>query len=225
MVEGQGGGEDVEAGVDVPGGDVDVQATLDIPIRDELGQESDEVIQISLNDLPRIEELLGVLKAERADLKLWLQFAVEYYRQEKFKDFENILEEGCSPEVERFYAEDKESRIALLNAYAAYKIDLGRPKPGEVKQRKREKGKYLTEALDYLNRADRISNAEDKTWVNKGVLQTVRGDLRQAERDFSMALELNPNNLLALLGIASVYFQAKKFRDAKEQYKLAIRWV
>lgn len=201
----------------------EAQASLDIPIRDEVGRESEEVIQIFLDELPPVEELLGVLKAERADLKLWLQFAVEYYRQARFKEFENLLEEGCSPEVERFYAEDKDTRIALLNAYAAYKIDLGRPKPGENKQRKREKGKYLTEALDFLNRADRISNADDKTWVNKGVLQTVRGELRQAERDFSMALELNPNNLLALLGIASVYFQAKKFRDAKEQYKLAIR--
>lgn len=110
--------------------DVEKRESIDIPIRDEHGHESDEAIQIFLDELPLSEELLGVLKAEKANLKLWHQFAVEYYRQGKLEEFKNILQEGCSPEVERFYAEDRSGRIALLNAYAAYKIDLGKPKPG-----------------------------------------------------------------------------------------------
>ena len=53
---------------------------LEIPV-----QNSDEVVAVPLDELPddaeEVEALVDVLKAEKAELRLWLDFAMEYYRQ------------------------------------------------------------------------------------------------------------------------------------------------
>jgi RNA polymerase-associated protein CTR9 len=197
------------------------ERVLEIPIRNELGEESDEVIYVSVNGLPDdVDKVVDVLKAERADLWRWLAFAVEYYRQQRTQQFERILTEGCSSEVDLYYTDDTKGRIALLNAYAAFKISQGK---AEWTRDRNVSERLLTDAVEFLNRADRINNMADATWVNKGGLNMVRGHHGNAIRDFSNALEINPDNLMGLLGKGAVLFERKQFREARDHYIRAIR--
>lgn len=63
-------------------------SAIQIPVRD-----SDEVVEISLSDLPNeIDDVIGILQAELAPIDIWIQFATEYFKQnKKVNTFEYIL--------------------------------------------------------------------------------------------------------------------------------------
>jgi len=187
---------------------------LEIPVRDESGRTSDEAIEISIENLPPVEDLLGILQAEQADLPRWLDFAVEYYGQNRLAEFERILEEGCSPEVEAYYDHDPMGRLIMLNALAAYKITLAHGTPNAT---------YLTDAVDLFSRADKIDDKRGITLVNKGLYSLARNEQSEALNQFTQALELDPNNLLAKLGRAAMLFKKRQFKEARDLYKRAIR--
>ena len=63
--------------------------SVGIPLR-----ESDEVMEISVFELPEGQEMFGILGQKEAQLHLWLTLAIENYRQGKLEDFVSILESG-----------------------------------------------------------------------------------------------------------------------------------
>eukprot|EP00516_Mucochytrium_quahogii_P007797 CAMPEP_0203761386 /NCGR_PEP_ID=MMETSP0098-20131031/14489_1 /ASSEMBLY_ACC=CAM_ASM_000208 /TAXON_ID=96639 /ORGANISM=" , Strain NY0313808BC1" /LENGTH=1281 /DNA_ID=CAMNT_0050655367 /DNA_START=259 /DNA_END=4101 /DNA_ORIENTATION=- len=191
--------------------------SLMIPVRDRNGNETDQMINFPLNNLPAVHKVLKCLKSELAALHRWLSFAVEFYRQGRVEEFTQILEEGCSADVEKYYEHDKEGRLNLLNAYAAYKISLAQTSAGG------SAATHLTEVVELFNRADRIDDTKGITWVNKGVLSLVQGEDDNALHHFENALELDPGNLLAKLGRGAMLFKNRKFKEARDQYKRAIR--
>lgn len=61
--------------------------TIEIPLKD-----SDEVIELSLDQLPDGEEVLSILIQENCPLHVWIKLAIAYYKQAKINDFVQILE-------------------------------------------------------------------------------------------------------------------------------------
>lgn len=51
------------------------QGSIEIPLRD-----TDEVIELDLSQLPDGEETLTILKQEKAQLHIWVNLALGYYR-------------------------------------------------------------------------------------------------------------------------------------------------
>ena len=73
--------------------------SIAIPIRG-----SEEIVEVFVDDLPddpTNEEgglsLIDVLRAEIAPLNIWLEFAIEYYRQGRVKQFKANLNEASFP--------------------------------------------------------------------------------------------------------------------------------
>ena len=91
-----------------------------------------------------------------ADLSKWLQFAFEYFHQQRYEEFETMLEAGTSPEVEQHYREDKINRIAFLNAYAAYKISL-------IQQQHPDKAELVNQVNVLIKRASQIDGKTNWT--------------------------------------------------------------
>ncbi|CAF3974878.1 unnamed protein product, partial [Rotaria sp. Silwood1] len=60
--------------------------SIEIPLHS-----SDEVIVISLDQLPDGQEVLAILQQENCPLHVWVTLAFEYSRQDKEKDFVEIL--------------------------------------------------------------------------------------------------------------------------------------
>ena len=119
--------------------DEDEGRVIRIPILDETGAESTEDITFSVNPLPDVHDVLGILQGERAALWRWLQVAGEYYKANRMEEFEEILKLATSDEASSFFADDAEGRIKMLNAYAAYKITLARKFHRSRKRRKQQK--------------------------------------------------------------------------------------
>lgn len=61
--------------------------TIEIPLKD-----SDEVIELGLDQLPDGEEVLSILKQESCPLHVWIRLSIAYYKQGKINDFVHILE-------------------------------------------------------------------------------------------------------------------------------------
>ena len=50
-----------------------------------------EVIEISFDELPDdVEEIMHILKAENAQMHLWVRIAIEYYRRDKKDNFTKV---------------------------------------------------------------------------------------------------------------------------------------
>lgn len=70
-----------------------------IPVRD-----SEEVVKVERDQLPdEASDIIDILKAELAPLSIWLEFALEYYKQGKVTQFQEILEEASAPGIIRLH--------------------------------------------------------------------------------------------------------------------------
>ena len=50
-----------------------------------------EVIEIAFDELPDdVEEVMHILKAENAQMHLWVTIAIEYYRRDKRENFTKV---------------------------------------------------------------------------------------------------------------------------------------
>lgn len=197
------------------------ESCLVIPIRDEDGNEGDKAISIRLSELPNAEIILGILKAERADLRIWLDFGVEYYRQHKNTDFEKIMQVGTGEEVEAYYSDDVLGRVALLNCYAAYCIEMGKRSMKDNKEREREKrnNTYFNKATRFLNRAISLDTKKtfDHVRVTQGLFDLARNESDAALRKFESALQINSSNLLATLGLAKIYYYKTNYKKSLDR--------
>ncbi|KAL5211526.1 hypothetical protein ABZP36_022373 [Zizania latifolia] len=184
-------------------------ATVFIPV-----QGTEEEVRVALDQLPAdASDILDILKAEQAPLHLWLIIAREYFKQGKIEQFRQILEEGSGPEIDEYYADVKYERIAILNALGAFHTFLGKV------ERAQQKEVHFKEATQYYNRASRIDETEPSTWIGRGQLCVVKGELQMASDSFKIVLDEDGNNFPALLGQASVYFL---MGDAEQQHKKAV---
>lgn len=182
-------------------------------------QNTSEEVRVALEQLPKdATDILDILKAEQAPLNLWLTFAREYFKQSKFTEFLQILEEGSSPEIDEYYSDVKYDRIAILNALGAYYTNLGK-----LESKQREKDEHFIRATQYYNKASRIDQDEPSTWVGKGQLLVAKGELEQAYEVFKIVLDGQPDNVPALLGQACVQFNRGRFQEALNLYKRTLQ--
>jgi hypothetical protein len=82
-----------------------------------------------------------------------------------------------------------------LNSLAAYNI-----KEGAKEKEKGNKDEYSQAAIALFNKADSIDQMFEMTWVLKGVRHLLVGELQSGKRWFDNALDINTENLPAILG-------------------------
>ncbi|KAL6519711.1 hypothetical protein OROMI_032605 [Orobanche minor] len=125
----------------------------------------------------------------------------EYFKQGKVEQFRQILEEGSSPEIDKYYSDGRYERITILTALGAYYSYLGK-----IETKHREKDDYFVQATTYYNNASRIDMHEPSTWIGKGEtlcfywLFGAKGEVEQAFNAFNIVLDGDCDNVPALLG-------------------------
>lgn len=186
---------------------------IEIPLRD-----TEEVIELQLDQLPEGDEVLGILRQEQATLNIWVQLALEYYRQGKIQDFVKILDVSRT-EANIDYGNMEQDQMAALDTLSAYYVQQAN------KEKDREKKRELfTKATLLYTTADKIIMYDLNHLLGRAYFCLLEGDkMDQADAQFNFVLNQSINNIPSLLGKACIAFNKKDYRGALLFYKKALR--
>ncbi|CAF1180570.1 unnamed protein product [Rotaria sordida] len=194
--------------------------SIEIPLHS-----GDEVIEVSLDQLPDGQEVLAILQQENCPLHIWVTLALEYYRQDKAKDFVEILKSACNEINNQRQQQTSGQRaqetdqMRCLDTLAAYYVKLGHRE--KAKEKKRE---YFTQATLLYTHADKILMYDLNHLLGRAYICLLEGDkMDQAEQQFNFVLNQMQNNIPALLGRACIAFNKKDYRQALNLYKRALK--
>ncbi|XP_068143351.1 RNA polymerase-associated protein CTR9 homolog [Drosophila tropicalis] len=187
---------------------------IEIPLQD-----TDEVIEVDPDQLPDCQEVLSILKQERAPLHVWVNVALAYYKQKKTEDFVTLLEESRGICATKDYRDsDKDSMRALDMLAAHYVQEAYREKS---KDKKRE---LFMKATNLYTSADKIIMYDQSHLLGRAYFCLLEGDkMDQADAQFNFVLNQSPSNIPSLLGKACIAFNRKDYRGAMAFYKKALR--
>ncbi|XP_033095970.1 RNA polymerase-associated protein CTR9 homolog [Anneissia japonica] len=188
-------------------------ASVEIPLKD-----TDEVIELDLDQLPDGEEVLSILKQENAPLHTWITLGLEYYKQGKVDDFVKIFESWQNDANCNYSGGDKDQMTAL-DTLAAYYVQQAR------KEKNKERKKDLfTQATLLYTMADKIIMYDQNHLLGRACFFLLEGDkMDQADAQFNFVLNQDASNIPALLGKACISFNRKDYRGALAYYKKALR--
>ena len=80
-------------------------------------------------------------------------------------------------------------------------------------------GNY-TEALDKLLEANALRPNDSKVLNNLGMAYYFKNDVKQALKNITRAIEIDPKNSDARVNLASIYFQRGNLAEARNQYEI-----
>lgn len=187
--------------------------TIEIPLRD-----SDEVIELGIDQLPDGEEVLSILKQECCPLHVWIRLAIEYYKQNRVSEFVHILESSRT-NANTSYRNHEKDMLKALDTLAAYYVQQANREKN--KERKRD---YCSRATVLYTSADRISMYDPEHLLSRAYFCLLESDkMDQANAQFDFVLNTDANNLPALIGKACISFNKKDYKGALNIFKKALR--
>ncbi|KAF7272141.1 hypothetical protein GWI33_015055 [Rhynchophorus ferrugineus] len=188
-------------------------ASIEIPLRD-----TDEVIELHSDQLPDGEEVLGILRQENTQLSIWVNLALEYYKEDKIRDFIKILE-ASRTDANVEYRDYEKDQMRALDMLAAYYVQEANHEKNKDKKRE-----FFTKAALLYTTADKIIMYDQNHLLGRAYFCLLEGDkMEQADAQFNFVLNQSPNNIPSLLGKACIAYNKKDFRGALAFYKKALR--
>ncbi|GAB6031101.1 protein required for normal CLN1 and CLN2 G1 cyclin expression [Chamberlinius hualienensis] len=188
---------------------------IEIPLKDA----ADEVIELSFDQLPEGDEVVGILRQEQSTLNIWVSLALEYYKQGKVDAFVKLLE-ASRTDASKDYREYERDQMVALDTLAAHYVQLA----NREKKNKDKKREYFTKATVLYTMADKIIMYDQNHLLGRAYFCLLEGDkLDQADAQFNFVLNQSPNNIPSLLGKACIAFNKKDYRGALAFYKKALR--
>ena len=187
--------------------------TIEIPLKD-----SDEVIELGLDQLPDRDDVLLILKQENCPLHVWIRLAIGYYKQGKINDFVHILELSRTL-ANTNYKNHEKDLLKALDTLAAHYVQLAnREKNKDLKK------EYCLKATTLYTSADKIYMYDYDHLLSRAYFCLLSSDkLDQANNQFEFVLNTFPSNVPALMGKACIAFNKKDYKSAMAFYKKALK--
>ena len=173
---------------------------------------------VKISTLPEVEDMLDFLSSELPPLAYWLQIAVEYYKLGKFSAFERILRTGTSEEIERLYPDCKDEKISMLNRLAALYFGMAFNCSDNSKREE-----FLNQSSTFIRAADGKDINAKINWVSRGYLILAKCQIESAVYYFNNTIAAQPDNILALLGRACIYYHNKEYSKALGVYAKVVQ--
>ncbi|KAJ1843892.1 protein required for normal CLN1 and CLN2 G1 cyclin expression, partial [Coemansia sp. RSA 2703] len=176
---------------------------------------SNDVLEIDCSQLPaHASELCDILENEGSALRLYQEFALEYYKQGSMDEAVAALKRG----VANAKANDQSAKVPLLSLLASMYVQ--KAKATESGSSERELALQMATTL--LNEAERISRNDGKTQVVRGMLALARRQADAALRHFQQAQQGGVRGVAALLGAARVLYGRQQYAQALAAYQQAL---
>ncbi|KAM3723175.1 RNA polymerase-associated protein [Dirofilaria immitis] len=153
-----------------------------------------EIIELDFDNLPDDgDEVLAILRGERATLNFWVDLALAYYRRGNEADFVRILEMSGS-EASLEYPEYHQDQMRALDTLAAYYVIQSH------KERNKDKKKeWQTKATLLYTTADKIIMYDTYHLLGRAYFCLLEGKIDQAEQQFNFVLNQVGENIPATL--------------------------
>ncbi|KAK6013696.1 tetratricopeptide repeat protein, partial [Ostertagia ostertagi] len=180
-----------------------------------------EIIEISFDALPEGDEVLEILRAEKASLHFWIDLGLEYYRCGRVDDFVRLLEVSGS-EASLDYPEVENDQMRALDILAAYYVRLGH-KERTSKERKRD---LFSKATLLYTTADRIKMYDMPHLTGRAyfcLVEARASKVDQADQQFNFVLKQDPYDIPAMMGKAIIAFSKQDYKTALYFLKRALR--
>ncbi|KAF2304094.1 hypothetical protein GH714_027132 [Hevea brasiliensis] len=180
-------------------------ASVYIPV-----QNSEEEVRVALDQLPRdASDILDILKAEQAPLDLWLIIAREYFKQGKLDQFRQILEEGSS------HGQLLLAKGELEQASNAFKIVLEGDRDNVSALLGQacveyNRGHYSDSLVSYKRALQVYPNCPGAVRLGIGHCYYKMGNFKKASQAFERVLQLDPENVEALVALAILDLQTNE---------------
>jgi RNA polymerase-associated protein CTR9 len=153
--------------------------SIEIPLKD-----SDEVIEMDLDQLPDGDEVVGILRDEQAPLNIWVTLALHYFKQQKYEDFVAVLD-LAKAEASLAYQDHEKDQMVCLDLLASYHVQRARKEKDKGKKRQ-----YFTKATQLYTMADKIIMYDLHHLLGRAYFCLLEGDKRdQAETQFNFVLQ------------------------------------
>ncbi|PAA71304.1 hypothetical protein BOX15_Mlig004403g1, partial [Macrostomum lignano] len=187
--------------------------TIEIPLKD-----TDEVIELDVDQLPSAEEVLTILRQETAALNVWVNLALEYYKKAEYAQFETILD-AARTEASTDYADVEEDQMRCYDSLAAYYVQRAhREKNRDLKR------ELFTKATVLYTSADRINMMDVRHLFGRAFFFLYEGEnVSQAEQQFKYVLNQVSDNVPAILGEACIAFNQRQYKEALGLYTKALQ--
>ncbi|KAK5974817.1 RNA polymerase-associated protein CTR9 [Trichostrongylus colubriformis] len=180
-----------------------------------------EIIEISFDALPEGDEVLEILRAEKASLHFWIDLGLEYYRCGRVDDFVRLLEVSGS-EASLDYPEVENDQMRALDILAAYYVRLGH-KERTSKEKKRD---LFSKATLLYTTADRIKMYDMPHLTGRAyfcLVEARASKVDQADQQFNFVLKQDPYDIPAMMGKAIIAFSKQDYKTALYFLKRALR--
>ncbi|XP_017492305.1 PREDICTED: RNA polymerase-associated protein CTR9 homolog, partial [Rhagoletis zephyria] len=207
---------------------------IEIPLK---ASTEEEVIELSIDNLPDVAELVDLLRNELSPLSLWLHAALTYYREGKEEEFRDILE-TVRADTEKSHLQltpwilemstmpdYKQDLLRILDTLAAYYVAQAN------KERNRERKKELQNKVAVLYTAgDKLTTESQNHLVGRAFFLLVdlnqnnfANALDQADQQFTFVFNNNNANIPTLVGKACISFNKKDYKGALTYYRRCLR--
>lgn len=213
------------------------QLKIEVPF----GQ-GDEVLELEVANLPDPNETVGILQEQDCKINLWIQIALEYYRQGKDEAFEILLstclsrwsQDRVKSSLSNYPDADKD-RIKALDLLAIFYVRKGYATKNREKRRDyfvRAAQKFTeVDKSDLFNSAKHGSEYHQFHLLGRAYCCLIEGRNDQAAAQFDFVLQQQqqsgePENVPSLLGRACIEFNKKEAngkRNALSLYKKALQ--
>ncbi|CAJ0571771.1 unnamed protein product, partial [Mesorhabditis spiculigera] len=183
--------------------------------------ERESFIEFNLvdEDMPLLEDLVGILKSERAPLHCWVDAAIGYYVQKRNEEFIKLLETAGGDAFLEYPGIEKD-QMRALDTLAAFYVSEGHR---ERTNKDRRKECFQKATLLYTT-ADKISMYEQEHLLGRAYFCLIEGNkIDQADQQFNFVLNTSPNNIPATLGKACIFYQRRDYKQALAHYKKALK--
>lgn len=203
--------------------------------------QGDEVLELEVANLPEPTETLGILQEQDCRINLWIQIALEYYRQGKHDAFDLLLSTCLSRwDQDRVkaeasvYPEGDKDRIKALDLLAIYYVRKGYA----TKNRERRRDLFARAAQKFteVDKSEFINISKHGSeyqfhLLGRAYCCLIEGRNDQADAQFNFVLQQQqqsgePENVPSLLGRACIEFNKKEAngkRTALSLYKKALQ--
>lgn len=193
--------------------------------------QGDEVLEIEVENLPDALETSSILREQNCKINLWIQIAIEYYRQGKYDAFEMLLNNCLSMPN---YPDGDKDRIKALDLLAIFYVRRGY----ESKNRERRRDYFARAAQKFteVDKSEFINISKHGSeyqyhLLGRAYCCLIEGRNDQADAQFNFVLQQQqqsgePENVPSLLGRACIEFNKKEAsgkRQALALYKKALQ--